>query len=172
MYSSDRRDFGAIGGGDKPGRPIPLEIPARPISNGSPRSLGVIQLGRTPGLIYAAWGDQSKRRTYLDAAYYLSRREPADSAQIDSLSSYLDTPAQAYPDLLRNANASDSLPYNVFQNPAYALGLLSRNLDDPILVDLYVYERNLLLELALEPLFPRHGYIPGSAIRRILNETY
>ena len=83
-----------------------------------------------------------------------------------------DTPAQAYPDLLRNANASDSLPYNVFQNPAYALGLLSRNLDDPILVDLYVYERNLLLELALEPLFPRHGYIPGSAIRRILNETY
>ncbi len=130
------------------------------------------ELGRTPGLIYAAWGDQSKRRTYLDAAYYLSRREPADSAQIDSLSSYLDTPAQAYPDLLRNANASDSLPYNVFQNPAYALGLLSRNLDDPILVDLYVYERNLLLELALEPLFPRHGYIPGSAIRRILNETY
>ena len=45
---------------------------------------------------------------------------------------------------------------------------MARNLDGPATDDLYIFERNDLLAITLEPIFPRLGYLPGQVIRNLI----
>ena len=129
-----------------------------------------VELIRPPLLAFYAWLDEGDARKYLNAAsamYYGTRPNPA---RIDALTEAFSDKAEPFASFLRTANQSPIIPRIPYQHRFPAFGLLSRNLDGPVPVDLFFYEKNMLLDLALSPLIPRNGYMPGTLLRDFLRE--
>ena len=128
------------------------------------------ELIRPPLLAFYGWLGDGDARKYLNAASVMNYGTRADPSRIDALTRAFSDKAEPFASLLRTANQSPIIPRIPYQNRFPAFGLLSRNLDGPVPLDLFFYEKNMLLDLALSPLIPRTGYLPGALLREFLRE--
>ncbi len=121
-------------------------------------------------LAYKAWKEPEKGSRWLEAAKLRAMGEPLSEAEGNSLLNYLRQPEKSFPQLLLESQDDFLLPLNIYRNQRLAFGLMNQNLDGPIPGDFFLYEQNLLLKIAQVWLYPARGYLPGSQMRRFLEE--
>ncbi len=121
-------------------------------------------------LTYLAWKYPEDGGKFLQAAKFLALGQDLTENESDYLLSYLVQPGKSFPQLLLESKRETALPLNVYRNTRLAFGLMGHNLDGPNPGDFFIYEQNLLLKITQVWLFPQRGYLPGSQMRRFLEE--
>ena len=125
---------------------------------------------RYPGaLIYRATRERDpvRRRALIEAAYILSETVPPTREDLQRVSDLIADGDPPIYDLLGRTELRDLSPIRIFWNERPAFSLLHRHPDEFKAKDLFFYEKYLLAEALVEPLFPRRSLIPAPLIWEI-----